>query len=268
MAAALEVVEQEPGQAGIQALEKELQEFSGGLAYDQARIIERTQDGFRQGVHGFYLAGLGLILIHANNGDTFTHILQQYFPGITYEAAKKYMRFARAASKLPNFRQFCLERGGYSKGLTMLQSCSEEQVEAFDETGEVLGFTQDQIDGMSVLTLKKALRRAREHERLALTKATEKDRQELAELREENKGLKAQVTAEKTPADAALALVLGANDKIFEGIRLLGKVEEATLTANKTAREQFVGVCEHAIDILMKLSTDATHAGAVEGADF
>jgi hypothetical protein len=205
------------------ALEKELKEFSGGLPYDQARVIERTQDGLMQGVQGFYLAGLGLILIHAHDGDTFTHILQQYFPGTTYEAAKKYMRFARAASKLPNFKQFCLERGGYSKGLTMLQSCSEAQIEEFDETGEVFGFTQDQIDNMSVLTLKKALRRAKEKEAEAVKKAVGK-------TLEENAALTAKVddltTALATPdLEAAKKLIQAAGSKIHDALQLLRKVD-------------------------------------------
>jgi hypothetical protein len=62
------------------ALEKELKEFSGGLPYDQARVIERTQDGFRMGVHGFYLAGLGMILLYEHEPDTYRVILDQYFP--------------------------------------------------------------------------------------------------------------------------------------------------------------------------------------------
>ena len=72
--------------AALAALEKELKEFSGGLPYDQARVIERTQDGFRMGVHGFYLAGLGLILLERHEGAhvcaDFREILSRNKPEI------------------------------------------------------------------------------------------------------------------------------------------------------------------------------------------
>lgn len=209
--------------AAAAALEKELKEFSGGLPYDQARVIERTQDGFRMGVHGFYLAGLGLILLHEHEPHTYAVILDQYFPGISLSGAEKYMRFARAASKLPNFKQFCLERGGYSKGLTMLQSCSEAQIEEFDQTGELFEFTQDQIDNMSVLTLKKALRRAKEKEARAVKKAVGK-------TTEENTALTAKVdeltTALATPdLEAAKKLIKSADGKIHDALQLLRKVD-------------------------------------------
>ena len=282
MAAELEVVgekQRAEDQAIIKALEKELEEFSGGFPYDRARIIERTQDGFRMGVEGFYRAGLGLILLYHHEGvQAPGQILEQYFPGISRSAAYSYMRFARMASKLPNFKRFCLERGGITKGLTMLETCTTEKIVEFNETGKLYDFTEDQLDNMSHRTMKKAFRAAREHERVAVRKATEGLTEQLATALAENKDLKSQVTAAKTPADAALALVLSAHDKIFDGIRLLGKVREfgatekdgvgGILTTDKTVREQMVGVCEHAINVLMNLSTDATHAGAVEGADY
>lgn len=240
-----------------QALEKELKEFSGGLAYDQARIIERTQDGFRQGVHGFYLAGLGLILLHEHDGDTFTYVLDQYFPGTTYEAAKKYMRFARAASTLPNFKQFCLERGGYSKGLTMLQSCSQEQIEEFEETGELLGYKPDQIDKMSVVTLKKALRRAREKMDQAVKKAraeSEPLKQEIADLKEEVAGLKAALVS--PDQDEAFKIVRAAEKKFIGGATLIGKITPELLERDELVRNLvFV-----AIDMLARLRSEMVDA--------
>jgi hypothetical protein len=175
--------------AAAAALEKELKEFSGGLPYDQARVIERTQDGLMQGVQGFYMAGLGMILLHEHEGETYPHILGQYFPGITYDSAKRYMKFARAASILPNFKQFCLSSGGYSKGLTMLESCSGEEIDEFEDTGELRGFTQDQVDKMSVRQLKQALRRAKDKAAEAVKKATEKLAVENVELRQKNEAL-------------------------------------------------------------------------------
>jgi len=221
--------------AAAAALEKELKEFSGGLPYDQARVIERTQDGFRQGVHGFYLAGLGLILLHEQEEvHTYALILEQYFPGVSRRAAFNYMQFARAASKLPNFKQFCSERGGYSKGLTMLQSCSEAQMEEFDETGEVFGYTQDQIDNMSVLTLKKALRRAKEKEAAAVKKATGKTAEENAELKAKVDELSTALAA--PDLEAAVKLIRAANKKVDDALQLLRRVDWKLVSSDWTVR--------------------------------
>ncbi len=189
--------------AAVKALEKELKEFSGGLAYDQARVIENTQEGFRIGVEGFYRAGLGLILLERHEGaTTLSQILEQYFPGINLRSAQRYIQFARTASKLPNFKQFCLERGGYSKGLTMLQACSEAEIENFDESGELRGFTQEEIANMSVRTMQRALLKAKDKMAAAIKKATEKTEGENAELSEKVAALEAALK----PAELAGAM--------------------------------------------------------------
>jgi hypothetical protein len=249
-----EVLEKDDPRVAALALEKELKEFSGGLAYDQARVIERTQDGFRQGVHGFYMAGLGLILLHQHDGDTFTYILEQYFPGTTYEAAKKYMRFARAASTLPNFKQFCLERGGYSKGLTMLQSCSQEQIEEFEETGELLGYNPDQIDKMSVLTLKKALRRAREKMDQAVMKATDKVLQENVNLREQVDELAAALAA--PDLEAAKKLIRAAGTKIYDALELLRKVNWELVSRDWTLRLAVLQKTNHIGNVVQTIEAE------------
>lgn len=225
----------DPRVVDLEALEKELKEFSGGLAYDQARIIERTQDGFKQGVQGFYLAGLGLILMHQNEGaQTYAVILERYFPGISLSAAEKYIRFARAASKLPNFKQFCLERGGYSKGLTMLQACTEAEIEQFADTGEVRGYSMDEISRMSVRTLQKALFKAKEKAAQAVEKATDKVLAENVKLREENEGLKAAMT--EPDVQAAFKIIREAEKKFMEGAALLRKITPELLEREETVR--------------------------------
>jgi hypothetical protein len=266
-AAVVEINPRQEAQAA-QRLEKVVKDFMGGLPYDRARVIERGQDGFEEGVRGFFKGGLALLILQLHESNSIGQILTDNFPGISRASAYGYMKVARAMAEYPAFKAFTCERGGYTKGLTLLESCTEEQVAGFDETGEVLGFTQDQIDKMSVLSLKKALRRAREKEAQAVRQAIEKTRLENDELRGQVRDLEAQVAAGETPADAALKRIQGASGKIFDGIRLLGQVEEALLYADKVVRQQFVGVCEHAISILEGLSTDASHAGAVEGADF
>ncbi|MGP8051414.1 MAG: hypothetical protein ACLPYB_12500 [Desulfobaccales bacterium] len=243
-----------PGEEQGQAqLGKELAEFSGGLAYDQARVIERTQEGLRQGVQGFYQAGLGLILIFQHEGaQTSALILEKFFPGISQRSAQCYMQFARAASTLPNFRAFCLERGGYSKGLTMLQAASEEQVQEFDETGVILGYSHDQIDAMSVLSLKKALRRAREYAEQKAQGAGAKSAKQLAAQAERIRDLEAQVPAE-TPVDAAMNLIRAADAKIIDGLRLLAKLERPLLAANQPVRDLLLLSLDTAIAIAKML---------------
>jgi hypothetical protein len=230
-----EAQRQQDQHAAAEALEKELKEFSGGLPYDQARVIERTQDGFRQGVEGFYQAGLGLILLDRHEGvQSIGLILDQFFPGISRSSAFSYMQFARAASKLPNFKQFCKERGGFTKGLTMLQSCSEAQMEEFDETGEVFGFTQDQIDNMSVLTLKKALRRAKEKEAAAVKKATSMTAAENAELKAKVDELSIALAA--PDLEAAVKLIRAANKKVDDALQLLRRVDWKLVSSDWTVR--------------------------------
>lgn len=219
----------------LEALEKELKEFSGGLAYDQARIIERTQEGFKQGVHGFYMAGLGLILLEQHEGvQTSAQILDRYFPGISQNSAYRYMQFARAASKLPNFKQFCLERGGYSKGLTMLQSCTEAEIEQFADTGEVRGYSMEEISRMSVRTLQKALFKAKEKAAQAVEKATDKVLAENVRFREENEALKAALM--EPDVQAAFKIIREAEKKFMEGAALLRKITPELLEREETVR--------------------------------
>jgi hypothetical protein len=218
-----------------EALEKELKEFSGGLAYDQARIIERTQEGFKQGVHGFFMAGLGLILLERHEGvQTSGQILERYFPGISRTAAYGYMQFARAASKLPNFKQFCLERGGYSKGLTMLQSCTEAEIQEFADTGEVRGYSMDEISRMSVRTLQKALLKANEKAKHMVEKATDKVLAENVKFREENEALKAALM--EPDVQAAFKIIREAEKKFMEGAALLRKITPELLEREETVR--------------------------------
>lgn len=254
------------GEIVPQKLEKALAQFN--LPSDISHLIGWTQDRFEDGARNFFLAGLGLIKLKQANPKTFSDSIEQNFPHLNLRSAENYMAYTEAIINHPAFQAFQKERGGYSKALTVLRICSEAEIQEADDSGELLGYTIDQLAKMnSVRTLEKALLRAREHEAQAVKKAVAKTAAENAELAGRVKELEAEVAAGETAADAAMKRILGANDKIFDGIRLLGKVEEVILTGDKTVRQQFIGVCEHAITILEGLSTDASHAGAVEGAD-
>ncbi len=227
----------------LEALEKELREFSGGLVYDQARIIENTQDGFRQGVEGFYKAGLGLILMDRHEGaTTLSQILERYFPGINRRSAERYMQFARAASKLPNFRHFCLERGGYSKGLTMLQAFTEEEIQDFEVSGELRGYSKDEIDQMSVATMRRALLKAKEAQQKAVDKATEKLNKENADLKEKNEVLEA--TLMEPDVQAAFKIIRDIEKKLMESAALIRKISPALMEREETVRTLIFGTCD------------------------
>lgn len=249
-----------PGQ-GNEDLERELAEFAGGRPYDEARVIERTQAGFTQGVHGFYLAGLGLNLIHRHRLQTFAQIIEQNFPGISIRAAYYYMKFARAASALPNFKQFALASGGYSKALTMLEVCSGEEVQEFEATGAALGYSAEDLRLMSARQMRQALLRAREKEKASVRRATAQAAGELAELRDQVRDLTAQAPAE-TEADRALALIKAAEAKILEGFRLLAKVPRQVLQENELVRDLLLKKLEGLRGILLNQQTQAIAAVA------
>ena len=261
-----EVVEigQRQEEQASQQMEKVINEFMGGLPYDQARVIERGQDGFEEGARGLFRGGMALLILQRNEGaQTFAQLLEQNFPIICRRTAENYIRIARTLAKHPAFKAFVNDRGGHSKLLTLLQTFSEEQVGDIAENEELL----DKIDQMSNRQLKKVVRRVREKEAQAVKKAVAPVEAENAALRGRVKELEAEVGAGETASDQALKQILGANDKLFDGIRLLNKVDMAALTADQTVRGQMIGVCEHVIYMLEGLRTDATLSGAVEGAD-
>jgi cell division protein FtsB len=264
-------VKQDKGEMTVATknLEKSLIDFN--LPDDRNLLIGWTQDRFEDGAKSFFLAGLGLIKLHQMEPNTYSVLIEKNFPNLNLRVAENYMAYAKAMINHPSFQAFQNERGGYSKALTACRICNESELLAADESGELLGYQMEQLAKMSVRVMAKALLQARENKAQAVKKAVDKavdqTATENAELRAQVKDLEAQAGAGETPADAAMKRILGANDKIFEGIRLLNKVEEATLTADKTVRQQLIGVCEHAIAMLEGLSTDAIHAGAVEGAD-
>jgi len=256
-----------PPEQGNEDLERELAEFAAGRPYDEARVIERTQAGFTQGVHGFYLAGLGLNLIHKHeNVQTFAQIIEQHFPGISLRTAYGYMRFAKAASALPNFKQFALASGGYSKALTMLEVCSGEEVQEFETTGDVLGYTAEDLRLMSARQMRQALLRAREKEKASVRRETAKAAGEIAELRDQVRDLAAQVPGE-TPVDAAMALIRRAEEKVLDGLRMLGNVERRTIATSQVVRDAIYGLSGLAYRVLENLSTEISELAAAAEED-
>ena len=138
--------------------------------------------------------------------------------------------------------------------MTMLQSCSEAQIEEFDQTGEVFGFTQDQIDNMSVLTLKKALRRAKEKEAAAVMKATDKVLQENVNLREQVDEMAAALA---TPdLEAAKKLIRAAGTKIYDALELLRKVNWELVSGDWTLRLAVLQKTNHIGNVVQTIEAE------------
>ena len=244
------------------ALEKELKAFNEGLPYHRDRVIERTQDAFKKGVLAFYDVGRGMILLHENEPQTFAEIVGQYFPGISMRAAENYMRFARQAAVLPNFKAFCESGGNWSKGLTMLQACSGEELAEFEETGSLRGYKPDEIERLSVRQLQRALRRALEEKGKAVDRATEKLQTENRDLKEKTAGLEAELERADTPLDNALALIKAAENQVLHGLAKLAKIPEEVLAREKLVQDMVLGLLALALRTLENLETRALVAMA------
>ncbi len=265
-----EIVETEEQRLALLAaerLEKELRVFSGGLPYDCSRVIERTQDGLKRGLGGFYDAGLGLILLHEHEGvHTYALILEQHFPGISRRAAFTYMKFSRAAAKLPNFKAFCEEKGGFSKGLTMLTACTEEELAEFEAGGDLKGYKPDEIEMMSVRQLQKALRKADDDKARAVAAATHLLESEKEALADKVEGLEAQLAEAATPVDKALGLIKAAEKRLFESFQLLGKVSLEVVAADKVTYDFLIGVLALSERVIGNLLAEVSVAGRMHTA--
>ena len=226
----VEIASRQEEQAA-QRLEKVVKDFMGGLPYDQARVIERGQDGFEEGARGFFKGGMALLLLQQNEGaQTFAQLLAENFPMICRRTAENYIRIARTMAEHPAFKAFVYDRGGHSKLLTLLQMCSEEQIADIAENDELL----DKIDQMSVRQLKQALRRAKEKAEAAVQKATEKTAAENAALKEKVDELAAALAA--PDLEAAKKLIRAAGTKISDALELLRKVDWELVSQDWTLR--------------------------------
>ncbi len=228
------IIAQGDGWEAEKALEKELKAFNDGLPYNRERIIERTQDACKRGILAFYDVGRGMILVREHeDAQTFAQILEKYFPGISRRTAENYMNFARHAAKLPNFKAFCESAGGWSKGLTMLQFCTEEELQGFEEAGEIRGFSAEEISGMSVRQMQRALLKAKEKAQQQVAEATEKTTRENARLKEENAALK--TMTESPSVEQARKLLDAAGRAVEEARKHLTRIDWALVRQDDRA---------------------------------
>lgn len=224
------------------ALEKELKAFNGGLPYNRDRVIERTQGAIKAGVMAYFEAGCGMILLYENDRHTYAGILEQYFPGVSERTARNWRNFARQMAAHPQFRAFVAERGGYSIALTVLEGVSAEDLQEFEETGLLKGYTREQISKMSVRTLQKALAAAKVKEAKAVMAATEKVGKENLALLERVEELEAALAP--PGVRAAYEVVHKAQGKFMQVTQLLGKIPRKLIDQDQGLQNLILAACD------------------------
>jgi len=235
------VVPMTPG--ADRALERELKAHIEELPEDAGLLIIWTQDRFEEGVRGFIKAGLGLIKLERVKGaKTFSQIVEENFPGLNLRTAQMYMQVSGAFINHPAFQAFQKERGGYSKALTILQMCSEREIEEADKTGEVRGYTMEKLLLMSSRTMRKALLKAEEAKEKAVMAATEKTGKENLALLERVAELEAALAP--PGVRAAYEVVHKAQGKFMQVTQLLGKIPRKLIDQDQGLQNLILAACD------------------------
>jgi hypothetical protein len=264
--AVVDITERKEEQAA-KNLEKVVKEFMGGIPYELGRMLDGVRDDLEEGGRRFFNAGLRLLIIQQHEGvhARVDKIIDENIPTLGRSATYGLMKASRAIAEHPNFASFLCNRGGYTKILTIVESCSEEEILRFDESGEVLGLNRDTIANMSGRQLRKIALRAKEKEAQSVRRAEAKSAKQLADQAERILDLEAQIPGE-TPADAALALIQRAQAKILDGFRMLANVAPASIGEFQVVRDALYGLCETGHRVLDNLSVEIT-AAATAGED-
>ncbi len=143
---------------------KALAPYSDNLPYDRNRIIEETKFLLKHEIVSKYEIGKRLILLQEREiGKTFSHILEEHFPGLSYRYAHKYMLFTRKIAALPKLKEFAEGGNNWTKALALIESFDEEELAALEAGGSIADMTLDAIDKMSYRELKIALRNNKTH---------------------------------------------------------------------------------------------------------
>ena len=146
--------------------------------------------------------------------------------------------------------------------MTVLQICSEVEIEEADTTGEVRGYTMDKLSRMSSRTMQKALLKAEEAKKKAVAKATGEVLDDNAALREKVDGLEAELQRAGSPLDQALALIKAAENQVLGGIAKLARIPEEVLAREKVAQDMILGMLGLGLRALANLETRALVAMA------
>ncbi|TSA12117.1 MAG: hypothetical protein D4R73_02735 [Deltaproteobacteria bacterium] len=207
----IELCDRRKAQAGL------LVPFSGGMPYDEGRIIQETRFLLEVEVAAKFEIGKRLILLKENNDvGTFRQRLED-LGDMDRRTAWEYMIFAEMAAGSPAFLSWAEMKNHWRKAITMIRAARERAVEEFEKEGTFLGLPKDKLDRMSVRELKDFIKKqqkeyARELEKAGgdtlLENQRLKKRLEALEAADEdvNKGLKLLEAGDKLLTDGLATL--------------------------------------------------------------
>ncbi len=219
-------------------LSRALVPFSDNLPYSAERLAQEVMMLYRMGAVLKFEVGRRLIVMwERERGEsvrTFEDFVNKFFPDVPIDRAYEDMRYARKAVNCPIFRAYSEGKGNWSKALALLEAATEEELQEFEEKGEILGISRDDLDRMSVRELKKCIRKLKGDKEKAVTEATADLRLKVADLEEQVEVLEA---ASKEPDLAEAQKLLRRADKlIHEGLQIIRKVNWAVVAKDWTAR--------------------------------
>jgi hypothetical protein len=215
-------------------LDQMLAPFSDSLPYSPERYQQEVMMLFSMQSLLRYETGRRLIvMVEREKGKsvrTFAHFMEKFFPKIKRRRAYEAMAYARKVENCPQFRQFADSKGGWGKAMLLMDMASQEELEEFEKTGEILGITFDDLESKTLKQLQAKLRgiEAAHQKELTLAQAANSTLNNRVEELE---------TALLAPdLAAAQKLVKAADGKVHEALQLLGKVDWDLVSRDWTVR--------------------------------
>lgn len=245
------------------ALAKALTPFSDNLPYDRNRLIQETKICLVMDIQLRHEIGRRLILLRENEGgQTFGHILDEHFPGLSRSAAKNYIKFSRIAQTLPKFQAFANGRDNWSKALTIMESVSEGDLEDFEADGSVLGIPVDELDKMSVRELKGRIKKLEKDKDEVVAQVTQPLIKSVQELEDKIKLLEAE--KHDLTAGDAFDFAQKAQKKIMDAFLMLMKVPRELIAREPSLRDALLGTCGLVMRVVENFEVVVLEAGQVE----
>jgi hypothetical protein len=118
--------------------------------------------------------------------------------------------------------------------LALLESVNDEELQQFEETGEILGLSVDELDRLSVRELKARIRRLEKQKEEAAQQATETLAGEKNRLEKKVEVLEAALA--EPGLEEARQIMRQADKHLHDGVQLLRKVPWKLVAADWTAR--------------------------------
>jgi hypothetical protein len=214
-------------------LDKMLVPFYDSLPYSPERYQQEITMLFSMECLLRYEGGRRLIVMWEHERTKcakFAHFMEKFFPKIKRRRAYEAMAYARKVENCPQFRQFADSKGGWGKAMLLMDMASQEELEEFEKTGEILGITFDDLESKTLKQLQAKLRgiEAAHQKELTLAQAANSTLNNRVEELE---------TALLAPdLAAAQKLVKAADGKVHEALQLLGKVDWDLVSRDWTVR--------------------------------